>query len=56
MSLAEQRLQPGWHGGQSFCDGVHSTAGAGGGEDLIRADTDGDLKKHVRASPEIDGV
>ena len=54
MSLAEQRLHTRLHGGHSFCDGVHSTAG--GGEDLIRADTDGDLKKHVRASPEIDGV
>jgi len=56
MSLAEQRLQPGWHGGQSFCDGVHSTAGAEGGEDLVRADTDGNLKEHGRASQETDGV
>jgi len=55
MSLAEQR-QPRLHGGHGFCDGAHSTAGAEGGEDLVRADTGVNLKEHVRASPETAGV
>jgi hypothetical protein len=31
-------------------------ASAKGGEDLVRADTDANLKEHVRASQETDGV